>query len=63
MNFSREGSGQDDGNHSADDGSDNKNLELIQFAGLSAVFFRANTVLKKLIIISAGNNRQCQVFS
>jgi hypothetical protein len=63
MNFSREGFGQDDGNYSADDGSNDKNLELIQFAGLSAIFFCINSLLRKLIIISAGNNRQCQVFS
>jgi hypothetical protein len=63
MNFSREGSGQDYGNYSADDGSDNKNLELIQFAGLFAVFCWVNALLRRIVIISAGNNRQCQVFS
>jgi hypothetical protein len=53
MNFSREGFGQDYGNYSADDGSDNKNLELIQFIGLSWLD------LIKIVIILVGNNRQC----
>jgi hypothetical protein len=35
IDSSREGSGQDDGNNSSDDGSDKKNLELVQFIGLS----------------------------
>jgi hypothetical protein len=34
INFSRKGSGQDYGNNRSDDGSDNKNLELVQFIGL-----------------------------
>jgi hypothetical protein len=53
INSSREGSGQDYGNNSSDDGSDNKNLELVQFIGLSWL------VLIKIVIILVGNNRQC----
>jgi hypothetical protein len=57
VNPAVEHTGKDDGKNSTDDGSDNKNLKLVQFIGLFAV------LSEKICIISVGNKRQCQVFS